>query len=769
MGQQASSANVGDSGQIDLGRLESIDPHVLLAIAKRKLQLDKGRERTFVGHRQLASWNGSYSLSEAIETSSSGEANENVKRAALRLERNRRAVEEMAQSSERKRNLESQVNRLGDSRFERFNNINGDRGRIPNHTQPGGSVDAMTHNRLGRSGREVAQSRPQNNTSNKGVVGCYSCGKRGHMARDCRSRSARPSEEDTRPSSNNDRQAGSFSALVDKLVGSVSMSKGICYSKKRNYDACNKADFSGLPRDRVNVKPKEKCKSEHSERIDYWSKPFRMSGFRENYAPLANIGEAKDGSSQHDMLTKSPHKVNDTPIRTKTKHVKRGRKTSEEHRVKTFFSRATMASDPVLADNSALGLFYVCPGAGKRLGSNDPEDYRCTVRDMTFADVIPEEQDPTIRSLRIHSIFSLARMISIYENETDVDKKRFLMRSPTHTFVTVSGAEKAYTFFKRNCEHVLKALLVHDGSNIAMASKENVNIDITQLNDLANSGVRFAQTHVWEDVDIRGPVRKTVLFVPCGLRGYARCLRLEEGVSVIVYDSLKDVITSLRNTTNLSNCIFLTPTTDKPYDASEWQALAMAMTTVARLGAKLVAVSSPRGEAAWTTHRKDTYDMFEVIKESAATMRSNITTMFTLVPSLSEPFACLGEKNRSSEVAVYPAEAVKSFFTALQKYVAPYVRVGRAGLYEVFQHPTDRARAYKEKKKAQKADGDITYRNFQTTPSRGPDFGFNGCSGPIGAEVPRGRGRGRGFVPSRGRVYGDRYARRSYKNHFHPY
>ncbi|EYC40425.1 hypothetical protein Y032_0612g656 [Ancylostoma ceylanicum] len=176
----------------------------------------------------------------------------------------------------------------------------------------------------------------------------------------------------------------------------------------------------------------------------------------------------------------------------------------------------------------------------------------------------------------------------------------------------------------------------------------------------------------------------------------------------------------------------------------------------------------PRGEAAWSTHRKDTHDMFEVVRDSAAAMRSNITTMFTLVPSLNEPFACLGEKNRSSEVAVYPAEAVKSFFAALQKYVAPYVRTGKAGLYEVFEHPTDRAKAYREKK-AQKSEGDCTYRNFQTTPSRGPDFGFNGCSGPIGAEVPRGRGRGRGFVPSRGRVYGDRYARRSYKNHFHPY
>ncbi|KAL6723977.1 hypothetical protein Aduo_018917 [Ancylostoma duodenale] len=51
---------------------------------------------------------------------------------------------------------------------------------------------------------------------------------------------------------------------------------------------------------------------------------------------------------------------------------------------------ATIASDPLLADNSALGLFYVCPGVGKRLATNDPEDYRRSVIDMTFADEIPE-------------------------------------------------------------------------------------------------------------------------------------------------------------------------------------------------------------------------------------------------------------------------------------------------------------------------------------------------------------------------------------------
>ncbi|KAL6734878.1 hypothetical protein Aduo_005372 [Ancylostoma duodenale] len=70
--------------------------------------------------RQLASWKGSYFLSEAIEMSKSGEANENVKKAALRLERNREAVEEMSQGSACEMTPNYQLGKAGYNRFERF-------------------------------------------------------------------------------------------------------------------------------------------------------------------------------------------------------------------------------------------------------------------------------------------------------------------------------------------------------------------------------------------------------------------------------------------------------------------------------------------------------------------------------------------------------------------------------------------------------------------------------------------------------------------------
>lgn len=174
----------------------------------------------------------------------------------------------------------------------------------------------------------------------------------------------------------------------------------------------------------------------------------------------------------------------------------------------------------------------------------------------------------------------------------------------------------------------------------------------------------------------------------------------------------------------------------------------MALTRVARLGTKLVAVSSPRGETAWNAHRKDTHEMFEVIRESAAAMRSNVITMFTLVPSLNEPFACLGEKSRSSEVVVYPAETVKSFLTALQKYVAPYVRAGKGRLYEVFAREQCQG---VQRKKGAKSENGITYNSSQATVDTG--IGYGGYRGPTRAEAPRERDRGRGFPAERKRFW----------------
>ncbi|VDO19841.1 unnamed protein product [Heligmosomoides polygyrus] len=160
---------------------------------------------------------------------------------------------------------------------------------------------------------------------------------------------------------------------------------------------------------------------------------------------------------------------------------------------------------------------------------------------MTFADVVPHEVDQQIRSLKLSSIYALARMISVYQNEEDIDKKRYLMRSPSYNFVTISGAQKAYTFFKRNCEHVLNALLAYDGGSITLASNRGMEMDIEQLNYLANAGICYALTHSWEDITIEGAKRRTLVLVPDDLRGFARVVAPAQNVTIIRNEMGSDV------------------------------------------------------------------------------------------------------------------------------------------------------------------------------------------------------------------------------------
>ncbi|KAL6733095.1 hypothetical protein Aduo_003777 [Ancylostoma duodenale] len=143
-------------------------------------------------------------------------------------------------------------------------------------------------------------------------------------------------------------------------------------------------------------------------------------------------------------------------------------------------------------DNSALSILHRC--SGRRFKDGDPMPFNYTVRQMTFGSVALVE-DAVIANLSFVSIFELGRLISISESEPDLDKKRYQMRNPGHCFVTIAEIEKAFVFFKRHCDHTIRALMAHDGSNVSLTSNAGLSIDITQLNDLTNAGIRFTQSH----------------------------------------------------------------------------------------------------------------------------------------------------------------------------------------------------------------------------------------------------------------------------------
>ncbi|WKY12400.1 hypothetical protein Q1695_003742 [Nippostrongylus brasiliensis] len=293
--------------------------------------------------------------------------------------------------------------------------------------------------------------------------------------------------------------------------------------------------------------------------------------------------------------------------------------------------RALISADNE-SDNIALSPFFECPGSGR--SPHDCDTFVCSVRDVDFSDVVPDESDTTIRTLKFSSVFRLAQLISVYENEVDVDKRRYLMRSSMCNLVTVSGMEKAYTYFKRRCEHVLRALLQHDGSSIAVIPDASTKIEVAQLNDLTNAGVRFALTHSWDDVELHGPRPQVLLLLPGGFRNFGRIVKPEDTVTMAVYRDLKDACSIIAGCKDIGVCIFVTPTTERPCNAAEWQGLAMAITATVRCGTKMLAVSSPRGEAAWDQNRKDALEMVNVVKSAAMAMKNNVIPMFDLIPSL---------------------------------------------------------------------------------------------------------------------------------------
>ncbi|KAK6732896.1 hypothetical protein RB195_016960 [Necator americanus] len=84
----------------------------------------------------------------------------------------------------------------------------------------------------------------------------------------------------------------------------------------------------------------------------------------------------------------------------------------------------------------------------------------------------------------------------------------------------MSGAKKAYNFNKRYYDHMMNALLLHDGSNIAMTVRaKSVDIEISQLNDLADVGIHYAPTH----------------------SSYSRVLQTATNVKIFIYAELSDI------------------------------------------------------------------------------------------------------------------------------------------------------------------------------------------------------------------------------------
>ncbi|EYC39508.1 hypothetical protein Y032_0653g1175 [Ancylostoma ceylanicum] len=437
---------------------------------------------------------------------------------------------------------------------------------------------------------------------------------------------------------------------------------------KEKYDKKNNVDRKKYPvvGDRVFIKlPREKTNAKYPKLCYEWSGPFRVLEVSGNSALLTRLNSSDEPIRiQHDMIIKVPVEIADNPIDTKTKRKARKRVchiSKVNHNTNVVHCRSNMAA----VDNSGLSLFHACPGGSRH---DDDDSFDCTMKDKVFGDVV-KDADPMVASLPITTIYSLARYISIYEQERDTDKRNFLMKDKKYNFVTTSGVQKAYVFFKRHCLHTMRDLMRHDGSSLLMRFEGSYGLTIDQVNSLTNEGVRYAMSHSWSDDLVKRKKEKVILLLPNGFRYHKHVVDCGSVTTPEIYETLPDICTILKRVEEPHQIVFVGPTTNEIALEGEWMKLTMAITNAARAGSKIIAVAPPRGEQEWETTRMKVIEMMNVVRDSAYATRAKVVTKIPQVPSISEPSLAVGIKPRKLETAGYPNAVVWDFLNTLQEYV----------------------------------------------------------------------------------------------------
>ncbi|KAK5972311.1 hypothetical protein GCK32_020134 [Trichostrongylus colubriformis] len=329
---------------------------------------------------------------------------------------------------------------------------------------------------------------------------------------------------------------------------------------------------------------------------------------------------------------------------------------------------ATLDGD---GDNAPLGFFYRCPG---RLHGED--SFSCSIRDKRFKDVVPDAGE-TLRDIRFDTIFSLARLISIYESERSDDSRRLLMIDPKYPYVSITGAQKAFTFFKHCCHHVFRSLTLHDGSLLSLPHDGGTGCPINELNDLNNEGVRFAKMHSWDDVMAATQDQtQTLLLLPDGFRDVNSTFKPQRNVDRRIYWKLSDIISQLE-TTGARSCVIVGPTTDVGPAKRDWCRLASALAAAARNGTRTIVVAPPRGDAAYAQNRLELIKEAELAKKSVPLMSRNIVSLIPLMESSSKPSHGPSAHPRESSTDAYSVDTMVEYLTAMLDYIKAEVQLPR--------------------------------------------------------------------------------------------
>ncbi|KIH69155.1 zinc knuckle [Ancylostoma duodenale] len=667
--------------------------------------------------RQLAAWNGSYCLTEALEVSATTETYDRVKEVALRLERSMKAAEEYGSMGRSRPSIKSRPSKYSRTKGDSYSSDQEELESLRGEEQ-GADECRNIRNQTHKERREELRK-------------CYNCGKVGHLAKDCRGTST---QNRTNPPDLGHPigVTGAYSSLVDKWTCAMAenstetLAMG-CWEKRKMYDERkvahnknNKVNAQKQPKmnDRVFLKlPRQRANKKFPKVCESWSGTCCMLETGVNSAQIHNNGKQEPIRASFDALISVPSQIKENLLQNETKRVKR-RQTIPNN----VYCRATTSDD---GDTSPLVLFFRCPG---RLHQNGGAEYAfsCSIREKKFKDVVPSAGE-TIGEIKFDTIYSLARYISIYDHEKNEERRRFLMMDRNYKFITISGAKKAFTFFKKCCDHVFRSLTLHDGSLLSLSHDgglgipiEQLNeinrIPIEQLNEINNEAVKFAKTNSWEELATTADQMKVVVLLLDPFRNVNTAFKEQQNVERLIYRSIE--IGSMLEATDAQKCILVGPTTDVTPPKRDWCKLSSSLANAARNGVSIVAVAPPRGDNAYFQKRIEMNNSIEIARNAAVLMKQNIVSLIPMVENGNEPSHGPGAHPRKSGSESYSKDVMKEFFSCLQEYVRAQIQLPSFEATGASNRTRDYFKAMREQRKSRRG---VTKRqpHFQFRSTRG--------------------------------------------------
>uniref|UniRef100_W6NEC1 Zinc finger and Peptidase A2A domain containing protein n=1 Tax=Haemonchus contortus TaxID=6289 RepID=W6NEC1_HAECO len=640
--------------------------------------------------RQLASWNGSYCLTEALETSTCDEAYEKVKEVALRLERSLKTAEECRLLNKGKTEI-----RYRHRTPERRGGSGGDQNL---DTSSSGSE---------RAAKPLVDSRPESVHSQKkkrerDPPRCYNCGNMGHLAKHCRSR---PNPQQRTPTRANAQQRPrvAYASPVEKWVctswwepasktSELFGEKPLAVITLCGIEATALLD-TGSQTTIIPVRLLKKAidrkvdLDEYIERIPGPNTKVRdasgniMEFFDTNRIAIrledqvkvvsAFVGRSPDetvilGTNALELFNlrllkgteaKSEHMAakrtasvaaqnpalicnineNEESIRipfdarivvpNEVESSARTTKTKKKMRRRANSNKIACRATTDGNDTSPLGLFFRCPGRHGQ--ESDGYRYSCTIQEETFKDVVPDAPE-AIANLRCDKILGLARLLSIYEHERNEERKRFLMLDHKYFSISVTLAQKAFLFYKKFCDHVFRSLILHVGPSLCLPHDGGTGWPIEQPNQATNEAVRYAQANSWDEVNVKEP-NTTLLILPDSFRAITAAFRENAYVERRLYSKLSEVSGFLERSV-ARICVLVSPTTDEPPVKRDWCNFASSLATAARMGMSYSGCA-PRGDKSYMQNRADMNDATELAKSAAVLMKQGLRSLIPVIES----------------------------------------------------------------------------------------------------------------------------------------